>query len=175
MSKVFSMGESRSPFVPLSNNTMKPDRFDKGRLEFCGKFRGTRNIRNAGTYQGMDVGVLLTRRRSVGNNLNVGTFLQEQVVNTVYFLNVDRIETLFVGDGPWNPGFFGFRDKVAANIDSGVQGNILFPKCTDGEVFKKLRDSEKTQYHVAFQRRNLLAPESALSPAHPESSHEPKN
>ncbi len=54
---------------------MKPDRFDEGRFEFGESVRVTRNVRNDGTYPGMDVGTLLIRRGSVGNVIDVGTFL----------------------------------------------------------------------------------------------------
>jgi len=128
----------------------------------------------------MDVGTLLVRRGSVGNILNVGTFLQDQVIYTVHFLSVDRmvgcrLEELIGGDEPWNPSRFEFRDKVVCNIDLGLKGNVLFPKGTDGEVFKVIRDHQLIQYHVAFQGRVLQVPEPALDPAHPESFVEPEN
>ena len=50
---------------------MKPDRFDEGRFEFGESVRVTRNVRNDGTYPGMDVGTLLIRRGSVGNVIEV--------------------------------------------------------------------------------------------------------
>ena len=135
---------------------MKPERYDEGRFEYGESVRVTRNVRNDGTYPGMDVGTLLIRRGSVGNVIEVGTFLQDQVIFTVHFLNHGRmvgcrLEELIGGDEPWNPSRFEFRDKVICTIDLGIQGNILFPKGTDGEVFKVLRESEQIQYHVAFQ------------------------
>jgi nitrogen fixation protein NifZ len=158
---------------------MKPDRFDEGRFEFGESVRVTRNIRNDGTYPGIDVGTLLIRRGSVGNVVEVGAFLQDQVIFTVHFLNHGRmvgcrLEELIGADEPWNPSRFEFRDKVVCNIDLGMQGNVLFAKGTEGEVFKVLRDSEQIQYHVVFQGRTLQVPESALSPAHPESFNEPE-
>jgi len=158
---------------------MNPERFDEGRFEFGEAVRVTRNIRNDGTYPGMDVGTLLVRRGSAGNILNVGTFLQDQVIYTVHFLTVDRmvgcrLEELIGADEPWNPSRFEFRDRVVCNIDLGMQGNILFENGTEGEVFKVLRDSKQIQYHVAFQGRTLQVPESALAPAHPESFNEPE-
>ena len=159
---------------------MRPDRFDEGRFEFGESVRVTRNIRNDGTYPGMDVGTLLVRRGSVGNVVEVGTFLQDQIIFTVHFLNHGRmvgcrLEEL-IGEGePWNPSRFEFRDRVVCNIDLGVQGNVLFAKGSEGEVFKVIRDSEKIQYHVSFQGRTLQVPESALAPAHPESFNEPES
>ncbi|CAA9891322.1 Protein NifZ [Candidatus Methylobacter favarea] len=158
---------------------MKPERFDEGRFEFGETVRITRNVRNDGTYPGMETGALLIRRGSVGNVIEVGTFLQDQVIFTVHFLNPGRmvgcrLEELIGIEEPWNPSRFEFRDKVICTIDLAMQGNILFAKGTEGEVFKVLRDSELIQYHVAFQGRTLQVPESALAPAHPESFHEPE-
>ncbi|MGZ8165672.1 MAG: nitrogen fixation protein NifZ [Methylobacter sp.] len=158
---------------------MKPERFDECRFEYGELVRVTRNVRNDGTYPGMEVGTLLIRRGSLGNVIEVGTFLQDQVIFTVHFLNQGRmvgcrLEELIGGDEPWNPSRFEFRDKVVCTIDLSLQGNILFAKGTEGEVFKVLRDSELIQYHVAFQGRVLQVPEIALAPAHPESFHEPE-
>ncbi len=158
---------------------MKPERYDEGRFEYGETVRVTRNVRNDGTYPGMDVGELLIRRGSVGNVIEVGTFLQDQVIFTVHFLNHGRmvgcrLEELIGAEEPWNPSRFEFRDKVVCTIDLGIQGNILFNKGTEGEVFKVLRESEQIQYHVAFQGKVLQVPEPALAPAHPETFKEPE-
>ncbi len=158
---------------------MKPERFDEGRFEYGEAVRVTRNVRNDGTYPGMEVGALLIRRGSVGNVIEVGTFLQDQVIFTVHFLNHGRmvgcrLEELIGADEPWHPSRFEFRDKVLCAVDLGMQGRILFAKGTEGEVLKVLRDSERIQYHVAFQGRLLQVPEAALAPAHPESFNEPE-
>lgn len=42
--------------------------------------RVLRNVRNDGTYPGVDVGKLLVRRGSVGDVRDVGTFLQDQII-----------------------------------------------------------------------------------------------
>ncbi len=158
---------------------MNPQRFDEGWLGFGNSVRVTRNVRNDGTYPGMVVGTLLVRRGSVGHVIEVGTFLQDQVIFTVHFLTQGRmvgcrLEELIGADEPWNPSRFEFRDKVVCTIDLGIQGNVLFAKDTEGEVFKVIRDNELIQYHVAFQGRVLQVPETALAPAHPESFNEPE-
>ncbi len=158
---------------------MKSERYDEGRFDFGESVRITRNVRNDGTYPGMDVGDLLIRRGSVGNILNVGTFLQDQVIFTVHFLTVDRmvgcrLEELIGADEAWNLSRFEFRDKVLCTVDLAIQGNILFAKGTEGEVFKVIRDNELIQYHVAFNGRTLQVPETALAPAHPETFCEPE-
>ncbi|NOS73039.1 MAG: nitrogen fixation protein NifZ [Methyloglobulus sp.] len=158
---------------------MKPERYDEGRFEYGESVRVTRNVRNDGTYPEMEVGELLIRRGSVGNVIEVGTFLQDQIIFTVHFLNHGRmvgcrLEELIGAEEPWNPSRFEFRDKVVCTIDLGVKGNILFAKGTEGEVFKVLRESEQIQYHVAFQGKVLQVPEPALAPAHPETFKEPE-
>jgi nitrogen fixation protein NifZ len=158
---------------------MKPERYDEGRFEYGEPVRVTRNVRNDGTYPGMEVGELLIRRGSVGNVIEVGTFLQDQIIFTVHFLNHGRmvgcrLEELIGAEEPWNPSRFEFRDKVVCTIDLGIQGNILFNKGTEGEVFKVLRESEQIQYHVAFHGKVLQVPEPALAPAHPETFKEPE-
>lgn len=158
---------------------MKPERFDEGRFEFGEAVRVTRNVRNDGTYPGMDVGTLLIRRGSVGNVIEVGTFLQDQIIFTVHFLDQGRmvgcrLEELIGIDEPWNPSRFEFRDRVLCTLDLSIQGKVVFAKGSEGQVFKVLRDSEQIQYHVAFDGRVLQVPESALAPAHPESFQEPE-
>ncbi len=158
---------------------MKPERFDEGRFEFGEPVRVTRNVRNDGTYPGMEVGTLLIRRGSVGNVIEVGTFLQDQVIFTVHFLNHGRmvgcrLEELIGADEPWHPSRFEFRDKVVCTIDLGVQGRVILAKGSEGEVLKVIRDNALIQYHVAFQGRMLQVPETALAPANPETFNEPE-
>jgi len=158
---------------------MRPERFDEGRFEYGEAVRVTRNVRNDGTYPGLDVGHLLIRRGSVGHVIEVGTFLQDQVIFTVHFLNHGkmvgcRLEELIGADEPWNPSRFEFRDKVICSMDLAVQGEIIVPKGSEGEVLKVLRDDALIQYHVAFQSRLLQIPETALQPAHPENFNEPE-
>ena len=124
---------------------MKPERFDEGRFDFGEAVRVTRNVRNDGTYPGLDVGHLLIRRGSVGNVIEVGTFLQDQVIFTVHFLAHGRmvgcrLEELISADEPWNPSRFEFRDKVVCSLDLAVQGQIIIAKNTAGEVLKVLRE-----------------------------------
>jgi nitrogen fixation protein NifZ len=159
---------------------MKPERFDEGRFEFGEDVRVTRNIRNDGTYPGMDVGALLIRRGSVGNVVEVGTFLQDQVIFTVHFLQHGRmvgcrLEELLGMDEPWQPSRFEFRDQVRCAINLGVQGNILVSQDTQGEVVKVIRDHDPVLYHVLFRDRVFQVPEPALQPAYPDTFIEPES
>lgn len=151
---------------------MNEDRFDEGRFDFGESVRVTRNVRNDGTYPGKEVGELLVRRGSVGNVIEVGTFLQDQVIFTVHFLDQGkmvgcRLEELIGANEPWNSSRFEFHDMVKCKIDLGISGNILVEKGTQGEVLKVLRDLQPLQYHVRFPGRTLQVPESALEPADP--------
>jgi nitrogen fixation protein NifZ len=159
---------------------MKPERFDEGRFEFGEDVRVTRNIRNDGTYPGMEVGELLIRRGSVGNVVEVGTFLQDQVIFTVHFLQHGRmvgcrLEELLGLNEPWQPSRFEFRDQVRCAINLGVQGNILVAQDTQGEVVKVIRDTEPVLYHVLFRDRVFQVPEPALNPANPDTFTEPES
>lgn len=128
-----------------------------------------RNVRNDGTYPGLEVGKLLVRRGSVGFVRDVGTFLQDQIIYSVHFLEVDRLvgcreEELQRAVAPWTPNRFEFRDKVAANIPLGVRGRVLVDQGEVGEVVKVLCGASGiVSYHVHFSGRNTLqVPETAL-------------
>ena len=61
------------------------------RFEYGDEVRVTRNVRNDGTFPGAEVGELLIRRGSTGFVRDVGTFLQDQVVYSVHFVDADRL------------------------------------------------------------------------------------
>lgn len=146
---------------------MNEDRFDEERFDFGEAVRVTRNVRNDGTYPGKPVGELLIRRGSIGHVIEVGTFLQDQVIYTVHFLDQGRMigcraEELITADAPWTPSQFEFRDKVVCTINLSVQGEIVAVVGSEGEILKVLRDVEPVQYHVRFPGRTLQVPESIL-------------
>ncbi len=130
-----------------------------------------RNVRNDGTYPGMDVGQLLVRRGSLGYVRDRGTFLQDQVIYSVHFLAQDRLvgcreEELQSASDPWIPSLFEFRDRVVARIPLGIRGRVLIHQGEPGEVLKVLRHAlGGVQYHVHFSgRETLQVPETALEP-----------
>ena len=150
------------------------------KYEFGSEVRIVRNVRNDGTYPGMEIGDFLLRRGCVGNVIEVGTFLQDQVIYTVHFLDQGRMvgcrmEELIPADAPWNPSRFEFRDKVVCRLDLGVQGQVIVEKGAEGEVLQVLRDSVPMQYHVRFPGRTLQVPESVLEPADPANFREPED
>lgn len=138
------------------------------RFEYGAAVRLTRNVRNDGTYPGLETGKLLVRRGAVGYVLNVGTFLQDQLIYTVHFLDQGRIigcreEELIGADEPWLPSRFETREKVRARVTLAVQGEVLAEAGTEGEVMRVVRDtSSGVQYHVHFPGHVLQVPESAL-------------
>ena len=158
---------------------MIEERYDEERFDFGEAVRVTRNVRNDGTYPGKPVGELLVRRGSVGHVIEMGTFLQDQVIYTVHFLEQGRMvgcraEELIPADAAWNPSRFEFRDKVVCRIDLGIQGQVIVDKGMEGEILKVLRDSLPLHYHVRFPGRTLQVPESVLEPADPDNFREPE-
>jgi len=140
------------------------------RFDYGDSVRVTRNVRNDGTYPGLETGNLLVRRGSLGYVMNVGTFLQDQLIYTVNFLDQGRIvgcreEELLGADEPWNPSRFETREKVLARLTLAVDGEVLVPAGTEGEVMRVLREYEpEVQYQVHFPGHVLQVPESVLEP-----------
>ncbi len=148
---------------------MNPERYDEERFEFGERVRVTRNVRNDGTYPGKEIGDLLVRRGSVGNVVEMGTFLQDQVIYTVHFLDQGlmvgcRAEELILADAPWNPSRFEFRDKVRCTMDLSIGGELIAKEGSEGEILKVLRETDPVLYHVRFPGRTLQVPESVLLP-----------
>ncbi len=145
--------------------------------DYGDEVRVLRNLRNDGTFPGQPTGTLLVRRGSTGYVRDVGTFLQDQIIYSVHFLDSDRIvgcreEELQPASEPWTPSRFEAREKVAARIALGRGGRVLVDQGAVGEVIKVLRgpaDHEQAgevAYHVLFPGCSLLqVPESALEPA----------
>ncbi|MDD2686247.1 MAG: nitrogen fixation protein NifZ [Gallionella sp.] len=138
------------------------------KFEFGDEVRIVRNVRNDGTYPGMPVGELLIRRGSTGFVMNVGTFLQDQLIYTVNFLEQDKIvgfreEELIDINEPWVPSKFESREKVRSKITLAVGGEVRAKPGSEGEVLKVLRDEAGgVQYQVIFHDRVLQVPESVL-------------
>ena len=140
----------------------------KPRFDYGDAVRVTRNVRNDGTYPGLEIGDFLVRRGSVGYVQNVGTFLQDQIIYSVHFVDDDKIvgcrqEELLAEDDPWVPSRFEFRDKVVCNKSLAVKGKVLVDLDAKGEVLKVIRNAvDDVQYHVRFPGRTLQVPESVL-------------
>ena len=141
------------------------------RWDYGDAVRVTRNVRNDGTYPGLDTGAPLIRRGSVGYVIDVGTFLQDQIIYSVNFLDEQKIvgcreEELIGGEEPWAPSRFEFRDQVRSAKGLAVGGELLVARDAIGEVIKVVRDAPGgVAYHVHFDSlrgRLLQIPEDAL-------------
>lgn len=144
--------------------------------EYGEAVRLTRNVRNDGTYPGLDPGDFLVRRGSIGYVVDVGTFLQDQIIYSVNFLEEGKIvgcreEELIGGDDEWTPSRFEFREKVRAAKQLSVGGQVLVELGAVGEVIKVIRDATNgVTYHIHFDSlpgRVLQIPEAILEPHKP--------
>ncbi len=142
------------------------------KFEFGDEVRIIRNVRNDGTYPGVPTGTLLIRRGSTGFVTNIGTFLQDQLIYTVNFIDQDKIvgfreEELIGIDEPWIPSKFESREKVLSRVTLAVSGTVSARPGSEGEILKVLRDKEGgVQYQVIFHDHVLQVPESVLEAVH---------
>lgn len=149
-------------------------------FEYGDEVRLIRNVRNDGTYPGMDTGALLIRRGAVGCVYDVGTYLQDQLIYRVHFLNEGRTvgcreEELILASAPWIPNLFEFRDNVIATRSLAVRGQVLVKRGQLGSIMKVLRDESELgiQYHVHFGDGLVLqVPEQSLMMAETEAAME---
>jgi len=147
--------------------------------DFGDRVRVTRNLRNDGTYPGIATGTLLVRRGSIGHVVDVGTFLQDQIIYSVHFLDIGKVvgcrqEELIGGDEPWVPSRHEVRERVRAARALVAGGEELVPAGAVGEILKVLRDSDPPTYHLHFDSRPgrvFAVPEAALAPL--DAVHEP--
>ncbi len=148
------------------------------KFEYGDKVRVVRNVRNDGTYPGEPTGRLLVRRGSVGYVRDVGTFLQDQLIYSVDFLDANkrvgcREQELQLESDPWIPSRFEFRDKVTPTIPLGIQGEVIAAPGDEGEIEMVLRDNPGgPAYHARFHGRTLQVPEKALEFLNPELEEE---
>lgn len=138
------------------------------KFQFGDEVRIVRNVRNDGTYPGLAIGTLLIRRGATGFVMNVGTFLQDQLIYTVNVLEQDKIvgfreEELIGIDEMWIPSKFESREKVRSRITLAVRGEVRVTPGMEGEILKVFRDErDGVQYHVIFHDQVLQVPEAAL-------------
>lgn len=138
------------------------------KFEYGEAVRVTRNLRNDGTYPGEPTGRLLIRQGSVGYVRDLGTFLQDQLIYSVDFIEAGRMvgcreQELQLEADPWIPTCFAYRDKVTPKILLAIQGEIIARPGDEGEIEKVLREHPGgPAYHARFNGRTLLVPETAL-------------
>jgi nitrogen fixation protein NifZ len=125
-------------------------------------------VRNDGTYPGTETGKLLVKRGTVGYVQNVGTFLQDQIIYSVHFIDINRVigcreEELLGADEPWNPSAFEFRDKVTSRKILTVNNEVIASPGDAGEIIKVLDEAgDEFLYHVRFPGHTLQVGESLL-------------
>ncbi len=130
--------------------------------------RVTRAIRDDGTHPEVARGELLVPRGRVGYVRDVGTFLQDQTIYTVFFPDEDRMvgcreEELIDAAAPWVATQFEARDRVTPSRRLAVNGEVVAEPGTVGEVIRVLRDADPgPAYQVRFPGRTLQVPERAL-------------
>jgi nitrogen fixation protein NifZ len=141
------------------------------RWDYGDAVRVTRNVRNDGTFPGIATGELLVRRGRIGHVRNVGTFLQDQIIYSVHFLDEGRVvgcreEELIGADEAWIESRFEVRQKVRAARALAIRGEVRVPPASRGEVLNIDRaEARGVLYHVHFDclpGNPLLVPESAL-------------
>ena len=138
------------------------------KYEYGDEVRVTRHVRNDGTYGGLEIGDHLVKRGSTGFVTSIGTFLQDQIIYGVHFLNEDKLvgcreEELILATDQWVPSKFEFRDKVISAISLSVDGEVIVEQGDGAEIIKVLRDYPGgVHYHARFPGRTLLVPEHAL-------------
>jgi len=138
------------------------------KFEYGQAVRVIRNLRNDGTYPGEATGRLLVRRGSVGYVRDVGTFLQDQLIYSVDFIESQRMvgcreQELQRESDPWIPTRFEFRDKVTPRNVLAIRGEVIARPGDAGEIEKVLREHDGGPvYHVRFHGRTLQIPENSL-------------
>jgi nitrogen fixation protein NifZ len=134
--------------------------------------RVTRNVRNDGTFPGVQIGDLLVRRGRIGYVRDIGTFLQDQIIYSVHFLDEARVvgcreEELINIDEPWVESRFEVRQVVRSARALAIRGEIRVPLGSRGEILNVDRsDANCVLYHTHFDclpGNPLQVPESALT------------
>jgi len=144
------------------------------RWDYGDAVRVTRNVRNDGTFPGAAVGDLLVRRGRVGYVRNVGSFLQDQIIYAVHFLDEGRLvgcreEELIGIDDAWVESRYEVRQKLIAAVPLAIRGEVRVPAGSRGEVLQLEREEGRSvTYHMHFDclpGTPLRVPEAALREA----------
>lgn len=141
------------------------------RWDYGDAVRVTRNVRNDGTFPGVPTGNLLVQRGRIGHVRDVGTFLQDQIIYSVHFLDEGRLvgcreEELVGVDEPWIDSRFEVRQRVRALRPLAVGGEVRVPAGSRGEIlYLEKSTTEGVVYQTHFDCLAgipLWVPETAL-------------
>jgi nitrogen fixation protein NifZ len=141
------------------------------RWDYGDAVRVTRNVRNDGTFPGVPTGDLLVRRGRIGHVRGVGTFLQDQIIYSVHFLDEGRLvgcreDELIDANEAWIENRFEVRQRVRARRPLAVGGEVRVPAGSRGQILNL--DKSGTQGVVYQTHFDCLAgvplwvPEAAL-------------
>lgn len=148
----------------------------KTRWDIGDNLRLTRNVRDDGTFPGAARGQLLVPRGSVGTVIDIGTFLMDQIIYSLHFLELGRIvgcreEELIGLDEEWISSRFETREHVFSRLALAIGGEVRVVSGARGEILKVLRNGrDDVAYHVHFDcypGHPLIVREGALAPADP--------
>ncbi|HEY0211448.1 nitrogen fixation protein NifZ [Acerihabitans sp.] len=141
----------------------------KPTYDFGDRVRVIRSLRNDGTFPGQERGAMLVRKGSIGYVREWGTFLQDNIIYQVHFVEEDRIvgcreQELISGSAPWIAGQFQFGDWVSAALPLGINGSPVVTEGQVGQIMDEIRDVQPMAYVVLFEGRLFRVPEMALVP-----------
>lgn len=143
----------------------------KPRWQLGDTLRVCRNVRDDGTFPGAARGDLLVRRGSIGTVVDIGSFLMDQVIYSLHFLEANRVvgcreEELIGLDETWVESRFETRESVRNLRALAIDGEVKVPAGSRGEVLKVLRDFPgEVAYQLHFDcyaGHTLIVRESAL-------------
>lgn len=141
----------------------------KPSYDFGSRVRVIRSLRNDGTFPGKPRGALLVRKGSIGYVREWGSFLQDNLIYQVHFVEDDcivgcREQELISGSAPWIAGEFQYGDWVSAALPLVIAGQPVVVAGQVGQIMDEIRDRQPMSYVVLFDGRLFQVPEAALAP-----------
>lgn len=135
---------------------------------FGEEVRVNRAIRNDGTLYGYQRGELLVRRGSTGFVREWGTFLMDQIIYQVHFLDSDlvvgcREQELLSASAPWHAGQFQYGDEIVCHCPLAVHGEVVIAAGVRGFITATGQGDDGESYTVTFGERRFQVPASAMA------------
>ena len=129
--------------------------------------RVIRAIRNDGTMYGYATGELLVRRGSTGFVRGCGTFLIDQLIYQVHFLDTDMIvgcrePEIISAAAAWHAGHFQFGDSVISRHILNSDGKVVVRAGERGRIERTDQGENGEIYTVMFGERWFQVPASAI-------------
>lgn len=139
----------------------------KQQFDFGEEVRVIRAIRNDGTMHGYARGELLVRRGSTGYVREWGTFLIDQIIYQIHFLDSDLIvgcreQELLPITAPWYAGQFQYGDRVLSRHALAINGKVVVEPGVHGEITATGQGENEESYTVTFNQRWFQVPADAL-------------